>query len=294
MPSTTFESALKAITIMNIAVEPAQAPYRTQPEAKQIGTSDHKKPYDYVVGDKDNDGNPIVKIYAKFPEFLVYRTKSAIRIDIDDDHPNREQTITRHMKISVDLGRLYSWLPEELDDSEPVNKQIARAMTTNAVGNLEEAQKLLKHAEERILKTKTLVGRLDYTVSAFSFVSIITVITLIVACLVGPGEVRTLLYVVLSGGLGGLLSISLGFSRLEIDLDATNQTNRLIGCSRVIIAISAAIFSYFAIKSEIAFTFIAKSPEHYGLYMIAMMSGFIERLIPNMMNNLAKNDEPKS
>ena len=90
------------------------------------------------------------------------------------------------------------------------------------------------------------------------------------------------------------MSISLGFSRLEIDLDATNQTNRLIGCSRVIIAISAAIFSYFAIKSEIAFTFIAKSPEHYGLYMIAMMSGFIERLIPNMMNNLAKNDEPKS
>ncbi|WP_397453708.1 hypothetical protein AB3472_13630 [Pseudomonas lurida] len=279
---------------MNTAVKPAQATCLKQQDTTKVGTSSHKKPYDYVVGDNDIDGNPIVKIYAKFPEFLVYRTKSAIRIDINDDHTNKDQTINNHMKISVDLGRLYSWLPEELDNSEPVNRQISRAMTTNALGNFEDAQKLLKHAEERILKTKTLVGRLDYTVSAFSFVSFIATITLITACLVGPGEVRTLLYVVLSGSLGGLLSISLGFSKLEIDLDSTNQTNRLIGYSRVIIAISAAIFSYFAIKSEIAFTFIAKSHQHYGLYMIAMMSGFIERLIPNMMNNLAKTEEPKS
>lgn len=279
---------------MNTATEAAETPHSAQPQILTSGTSLNKKPYDYLVGDKDNDGNEIKKIYAKFPEFAVYRTKNAIRIEINDDHPKTELTITRHMKISVDLGRIYSWLPEELNDSEPVNRQIARAMTTNAAGNLEEAQKLLKHAEERILKTKTLAGRLDYTGSAFALVAILTAITLTIACLVGQGEVRTLLYVILSGSLGGLLSISLGFSSLEIDLDATHKTNKLIGYSRVIIAICAAVFSYFAIKSEIAFTFIAKSPDNYGLYMIAMISGFIERLVPNMMNNLANNDKPTS
>ncbi|MBC3455985.1 hypothetical protein [Pseudomonas mosselii] len=250
-----------------------------------------KKPYDYVVNQKDNDGENIEKIYSKLPEFVVYRTKNAIRIDIDDDHEDAKKIMSLHMGISVDLGRIYSWLPEQLIDSEPVNKQIARAMTANACGHHEKAQQLLKHAEERILKTKTLKGRLEYTVSALKLVMVIVALLLSVIYYIESEDVKTFLYVILCGSLGGLLSTSIGFSTLEIDLDADGKTNTLIGQSRILIAITAAVFSYFAIKSEIAFTFIAKSPEHYGIYMIAMMSGFIERLIPNMMNNLAKSDK---
>lgn len=279
---------------MNIATEPAEAVENAPSEQTEGGKSKQKKPYDYLIDELDNDGAEIVKIYAKFPEFVVYRTKNAIRIDINDDNPKKNKIKKRHLKISVRLGKIYSWLPEELNDSEPINKQIARAMTTNATGNHKEAQELLEHAEERILKTKTLAGRLHYTISAFIFTTIITLATLILAHAVKSDEIQTLLYVILCGSLGGLLSISLGFSSLEIDLDATRSTNAIIGCSRVIIAISAAAFSYFAIKSEIAFTFIAKSPEHYGFYLVAMMAGFIELLIPNMMNNLANNGKTTS
>jgi len=260
-------------------------------ESSTASPKAQKKPYDYVVNQKDNDGEDIEKIYSKLPEFVVYRTKSAIRIDIDDDHEDAKKIMSLHMGISVDLGRIYSWLPEQLIDSEPVNKQIARAMTANACGHHEKAQQLLKHAEERILKTKTLKGRLEYTVSALKLVMVIVALLLSAIYHIESEDAKTFLYVILCGSLGGLLSTSIGFSTLEIDLDADGKTNTLIGQSRILIAITAAVFSYFAIKSEIAFTFIAKSPEHYGIYMVAMMSGFIERLIPNMMNNLAKSDK---
>ncbi|ROL93208.1 hypothetical protein [Pseudomonas protegens] len=250
-----------------------------------------KKPYDYIVNEKDNDGECIEKIYSKLPEFVVYRTKNAIRIDINDDHERAKEIMSCHMKISVDLGRIYSWLPEQLSDSEPVNKQIARAMTANASGHYDKAQLLLKHAEERILKTKTLKGRLEYTVSALKLVFVTVVVLLATTFYIESDDIKTFLYVILCGSLGGLLSTSIGFSTLEIDLDADRRTNVLIGQSRILIAVTAAVFSYFAIKSEIAFTFIAKSPEHYGIYMIAMMSGFVELLIPNMMNNLARSDK---
>ena len=62
--------------------------------------------------------------------------------------------------------------------------------------------------------------------------------------------------------------------------------------SRILIAITASLFSYFAIKSEIAFGFVSKIQENYGIYLIAMVAGFAEMLVPNIMNNLAK-DTPQ-
>lgn len=258
--------------------------------AEQNPPSKQKKPYDYKIGDLDNDGETIKKIYSKLPAFVVYRTENAIRIDIDDDHQDCDFLKKNHMRIGVHLGRIYSWLPEKLGDSEPINKQIARAMTTNAVGNHADAEILLKHAEERIIKKKTIVGRLQYTTSAFSLVFSLTVIIFLLTYYLGVENISALYYVALCGSLGGLLSISIGFSSLEIDIDANQSTNYLIGCSRILIAITAAIFSFFAIRSEIAFTFIGRSSENYGIYMIAMISGFIEMLIPNIMSNLAKKD----
>ncbi|HBO6068005.1 TPA: hypothetical protein NII17_005147 [Pseudomonas aeruginosa] len=273
----------------------ADALIDTEPTEQHTDATPHKKeqkkPYDYIVNEQDNDGELIEKIYSKFPEFVVYRTKNAIRIDINDDHEQAKEIMSNHMRISVVLGRIYSWLPEQLIDSEPVNKQIARAMTANALGHHDNAQLLLKHAEERILKTKTLKGRLEYTVSALKLVVVISVTLLFIIAYIESDDIKTFLYVVLCGSLGGLLSTSIGFSTLEIDLDADKRTNVLIGQSRILIAVTAAIFSYFAIKSEIAFAFIAKSPENYGIYLIAMMSGFIELLVPNMMNNLARSDK---
>lgn len=247
------------------------------------------KPYDYKIGGKDNDGGDVKKIYAKLKDYVIYRTDSAIRIDVDDDSSKAEEYSSNHHKISFDLGRIYSWLPENLSESESINKQIARAMATNAAGNYENAKEILKHAEDRIIKLKIIKGRIAYTKSAI-YVVIFTLSISSILRLIGS-DIAIFTNVMLCGALGGLLSIAVGFNNLNIDIDADDKTNQLIGSSRIIIAITASLFSYFAIKSDIAFSFVDKVESNYGIYLFAMVAGFAEMLVPNIMNNLAKESE---
>lgn len=242
------------------------------------------KPYDYKAGIKDNDDEKVIKIYAKSLSFIVYRTDRAIRIDIDDEHLDAQSIGSRHYGLSVDLARIYSLLPEILSNSESINRLVARAITANAAGRPEDAKQILAQAEDRLVKLKTIQGRLRYTLSALTLVLIVFVISL---CN-GLTDAPILFNIILLGSLGGVLSIALGFSSLEIDLDASNKVNCLIGCSRILIAIAASIFSYFAIQTDVAFSFVANAPDNSGFYMIAMVAGFAEMLIPNIMSNLMK------
>jgi hypothetical protein len=221
----------------------------------------HLKPYDYKIGISDNDNVKIVKIYAKSPVFVVFRTNNAIKIDIDDDHCECEKISDNHHKIGIDLARIYSLLPEKLTRSESINRLVGRAITTNAAGNTDSAKLILAQAEERLIKLKTIQGRLQYTLSAFVLVFAICLFPL----LLGPERTPMLLNMTLCGALGGVLSIAIGFSSLEIDLDASSYVNCLIGCSRILIAITASIFTYFAIKSDVAFSFVSKETLIYSV-----------------------------
>jgi hypothetical protein len=254
------------------------------------------KPYDFKVGQVDNSGVVVERIYTLSEGYIIYRTDFAIRLDMDDDHPKMKEYVKNHLKIGVELARINSWLPEKLSWSEPINKQISRAMTTNVEGNLDEARSMLSHAEERIIKLKTIQGRIQYTLSAFLVVFIISLLTL----LLSSCDAVFLAKVMLCGALGGVLSITVGYSSLKIDIDANWQTNSLIGGSRIVIAVIASLFSYFAIQSGVAFSFIQESESNQGIFLVAMIAGFAEMLVPNMMNNLAsqntttENEPPKA
>jgi hypothetical protein len=250
----------------------------------EMKTIVHLKPYDYTIGGKDNDGIEVEKIYAKAPDYIIYRTKTSIRLDMDDESERIDEYSLNHYKIGVVLARIYSWLPEDLSSSEPINKQLARAMATNVAGNFDDAQVMLAHAEERIIKLKTLIGKIQYTLSAFMIVAIIAIVLQFI------NSESSILFaqVMLCGALGGLLSITVGYSKLTIDIDANWKTNSLVGGSRIVIAVTASLFSYFAIQSGIAFSFVKDVPLNYGVFLIAMTAGFAEMLVPNMMNNLVK------
>ncbi|GLO50861.1 hypothetical protein PPUN110474_22610 [Pseudomonas putida] len=253
-------------------------------DKEKLQSQKQLKPYDYRVKIKDNDKERVIKIYSKSLSFIVYRTERAIRIDIDDEHKDAKILGERHYKLSVSLARIYSLLPETLSKSESINRLVARAITANIVGHHEDAKQILAQAEDRLVKLKTIQGRLQYTLSALALVLIVFMISLFN----GLASAPILFNIILLGSLGGVLSIALGFSSLEIDLDASGKVNCLIGCSRILIAIAASVFSYFAIRTDVAFSFVAKAPENSGFYMVAMVAGFAEMLVPNIMSNLVK------
>lgn len=244
----------------------------------------HLKPYEYKIGGRDNDGKEVHKIYTKAQGYVIYRTDNAIRIDLDDDDPNLAAYSANHYKIGVQLARLYSLLPEELCSTESINRLVGRAITLNIAGCHEDARMVLRHAESRLVKLKTIQGRLQYTASAFLFALFIFAGSL----LKDFGKNQIIAQVMVCGALGGLLSIVVGYRKLNIDVDAGRTTNCLIGLSRIVIAIIASVFVFFAIKANVIFSFVNAQPESHGIFMLAMVAGFVEMLVPNIMNNLAK------
>ena len=239
------------------------------------------EPRDFRIGQPDNTGATVVRIYSQQVDFVVYRNDHSIKIDIDEKSSDLKELAQRHSFIAVPLGKIYSWLPEQLSSSEAINRQIGRSIAENAFGNHEHAIELLNHVMERIRNLKTMQGRLQYTLSSLAVVGIMLVLTVILSQFVywAPSPLVELYYrfckISFCGTLGGLLSVSLGFPKLQIDIDADKLTNCLIGASRIFIAIAAAFFGYFAIESGIALSmFQATSTHGYGLYAMAMIAGF--------------------
>lgn len=252
-------------------------------EDKSRPIGNRMKPYDFLIGKGDNDHVNIEKIYASSKDFVVYRTKFAIRIDLDDDSPKLDLLAERHYKIGMQLARIYSWLPQDLSNTENLNRLISRAITMNLAGCHDEAKKVLAHAEERLVKLMQIQGRLTYTFSAFA-----CVLFVLLGVVFAQNFTSELLpKIILCGAIGGFLSIAIGYERLRIDIDANKTTNILIGFSRIIIAVIASIFLYFAVQSEIAFSFVRGINNNNGYYLVGIIAGFAEMLVPNIVNNLA-------
>lgn len=228
-------------------------------------------------------------------DFVVYRTLNGITIEIDDDCTNRDEYMTRHAQISFILAKIYSYLPENLTGSEPINRQIARGIGINALGEHEEAKNILEDALSRVTTLKKVKSKLAYTEGALSLVVLIALVNISFYILNCSDTLQLFAHIVFCGSLGGILSIMIGYNDLNIDMDADNKTNQFIGISRIFIASIASLFAYFAIKSGVAFSFLENTESNNGIYLVAMISGFVEMFIPNMMNNIiAKNEQKES
>jgi hypothetical protein len=254
------------------------------------------QPLDFKLGEADNTGEVIERIYEMCPDFVVYRTSKSVRIYFDDERNNVESFVSNHSKVSVELAKIYSLLPDRITRIESINRLIARALSTNAAGDHEEAKVMLSHAGARILKLRIISGRLQYTFSSFGVASLTFVVMLLLNYFQSSfnswgTDVSVFSNIAFCGALGGIISVSLGFSKLEVDIDADYVTNCLIGSSRIVISIAAAIFSYFALKSGVAFSFLADGDKPLGIYVVAMIAGFSEMLIPNIMTNLSSQSE---
>lgn len=63
------------------------------------------KPNDFRLNEVDNDGSKVERIYYKSVEYVVYRTKNAIRIDFDDALPSLKNYSDNHHKLGVQLAK---------------------------------------------------------------------------------------------------------------------------------------------------------------------------------------------
>ena len=159
-------------------------------------------------------------------------------------------------------------------------------------GKIDDAKSILSGAENRLIRLRCLQGRLQYLISAF-LVTFIPLIFLLGFYFIPFFKDRPSFFsfalILTCGAMGGFLSVSLNVWKLDIDLDASRQINCAAGSSRILIAMVASIFAYFAIKSQLILSILSDS--NYGIYLASFASGFSESFIPNVIRKLSEKDE---
>ena len=253
-------------------------------------TQKHVRPIDFRIGALDNSGEKISRIYFQSADYVIYRSRSTIYVDIDDDSEDLERLHDANMRIASVLARVYSFLPGNLNWIEPINKQIARAVALNLSGATPQARDMLGDVELRVRRLKVISGRLQYTVSSLLTAATITLANFWLNSPAASGGAVGVSHTQIAtcGALGGFLSVVLGFRVIEIDCDANWFLNCLIGSSRILVAMVAAVFAYFVVKSGIALQPLAEANSPYGFYTVAILAGFSERFVPNIMDNLTR------
>lgn len=246
-------------------------------------------------GKLDRQGRLIVEVYGTTKEYVVYRTiDNHVRIEIADDHmePKDRTHLQRLDEIAVETSRLHALQPERLKHTNvSILGQIARGQLQCLQGNTEQAKEMLADAEARMRRLRTIEGRFQYHVAGS------IVVLLFVATLLLPyffPELRfTILKILVCGSIGGLLSMSIGIGKLEIDPYADWRINALAGVSRIVIAMLASTFIYFAMEAGLVFSSIRESSP-YAIYALAMVAGFSETFVPNIIRNVETSSDKES
>lgn len=248
-------------------------------------------PKEFKEGGVDLQGAKIDHVYVTDINYVIYRTSEGIKYYIYDDYLPEEERIywKRVVGIGPQLGRIYSLQPEELNSVESINRQIVRGVNQSLEGNNEEARSILQDAEDRLIRLRCLQGRLQYLFSAglIAFIPI----TLVICHEIFPycannTQLLHFLKIATCGALGGFFSVSLSVWNLKVDVDASRMLNFAAGGSRILIAIVAAIFTYFAIKSKLILG--ALDDESYGIFVAAIISGFSETFVPNIIRKVSE------
>jgi hypothetical protein len=243
------------------------------------------KPAEFRVGAADHLGRRVDQIYSVEEGYVIYLTSNAVACFIDDAHlPKAERTVhARFVQLAPDLSRLYALQPGRLWRKESINRQLARALGLCLEGNNSAARDILGHVERRLAGIRRIEGRLQYQFTCLA------VVTIVLGFLFGASRhfpnATPVLSAIGSGLLGGFFSVSLGLSRIQIEAEATWLANAMAAFSRLSIAAVAAIFAYYGVKAKIIFGNLDANSNAI-LPAIAMLSGFSETFVPNVLRSL--------
>ncbi len=249
----------------------------------------------FSKGKLDRQNRLIVEVYGTMKEWVVYRTiNNLVRIETADDHLKPEERLHLHNlnETAVETARIHALRPDSLRHSNiSILGQIARGQIQCLQGNFDQAKEMLADAESRLRRLRTIEGRFQYHIAG-SIVVLLFVASLLLPFFF-PDLRLTIHKILVCGSIGGLLSMSIGIGKLEIDPYADWRINALAGVSRIVIAVLASTFIYFAMQAGLIFSSFSESSP-YAIYALAIVAGFSETFVPNIIRNVETSSDKES
>lgn len=261
----------------------------------------------FVVGQKDEAGNLIEDIYSKNPDFIIYKSAGRVSTFLNEDHlPEKEKIYTRrYIHIDPKVAKCFELIDNRTAKLETVQRHMARAIALALREKYDESNEVMDDLIRRLENLRLLHARFQYQIGAIvsTFALILVFILLLTLNLYYPEskfvQFGERIFGVLSfSALGGYLSIAIGIKQLQIETESGVRMNGFAGANRIFIAICASIFSFSAIEANIilgSYSNLEFGPSSeirndYLFYTVAFLTGFSERLIPNILRKIDKDN----
>lgn len=247
-----------------------------------------KKLEKYMVGDTDDKASVITRIYIKNANHIIYEINDSGDIGMMMADPS----IYPWKAISSHTARI-STLLRSRKEKKAFLSNMAKAYHDFFSGNSSSAVALLQTIERDIIKHKQVAGKLNYLITGLILVVNICVLVMVfsfVPVMQAYHEWKMMFYMAAFGSFGGFLSISFRINKLKLDLEGGSLFPRLTAISRIFIAILSSFIVMAVIRSNLIFGVMNDPANPYIYYTLAVLAGFSESFIPNILHQIEKRD----
>jgi hypothetical protein len=242
------------------------------------------------IKEYDISGNLITRIFSKGDGYIIYE----INYNEAAYYSDNRKISTEFHNIEPIIEKIKLQTDDEKSLIQIAIRSCERALILCAIGKTNEAKQLLEEARKRMAHIKILKGRIIYLLGSMIAIIIDLLITLILSLFSTNTDVLLISKAVLFGGLGGLLSVIINLSKINIDSSALRINNLILGSSRIFIAMICGLFSVILVKSDILLGMIGNISTDYGYLAIAIVGGFSETFIPNLLRNIETKESPEA
>jgi len=253
-------------------------------------------PRDIRVKNNDSRGVPITKVYVKQSnEYAIYKCNGDIMVAYADD-----QDLARKQRKSIlPLAKdrfLLDYLLKGLDCREVCEQQLVSGLQLALEGDIESAKKTIGETKTLLLAKRAARGRFQYLYWSSGAAALLMLALLLARRYVPIPDISTDLWLAAEAGLvGAAFSIALAIKSRTVALDMERRANATDGVLRLLIGVICAGVLVLLVGSHILprmtmgdINFTDGVPSPQIILVIGFVAGFLERLVPNLLEKATK------
>jgi hypothetical protein len=260
---------------------------------------------DIRLGTQDSTGADIEQVYVRVkPLYAVYRTRNGVIVQYaDDDGEAQRQRIAgsalNPLRRQID-GLIDGWRadPKRQAKAARYDARVAAALRVYLEGDPSSAHVNLEQVKQEIIEERTSVARFLYLIAAFVTASILFLLFLSFSqpwfhdhIYKFSAEAQPVWFAARAGAVGAFFSVTIGIRGRTILTNLRWQENLSDAVLRVVTGVIAAGALILVLRSGVISTFkIGEASFSVGQYswnlavIIAFLSGFSERLVPELLD----------
>jgi|WetSurSiteA1Bulk_404760.scaffolds.fasta_scaffold02268_2 hypothetical protein len=236
---------------------------------------------DYNEGDIYK-GETITTLYAAKPDYLIFEGNDSGEVTVATDNPEIRK---RCSEISQQISIVTEYLVTRRQKQKYID-QIGLAYTEAIEGNIEEAKKISNKLITRIELYKINLGRFYYLLSCLSIVIIALVFSYFLKRYRFIPEIIPQFFIMTYASIGGFLSVAKDIKKIQVDSAEFGWFQWFYGATRILISMLSGLIIYVLVKSELILPGLNAENNDYIVCMLAIVAGFSESMIPNLLKRI--------